>query len=82
MLAEQLIRAKLRVTSVMQDLDAICPSPRQPAFFNANDSQGLAALRQSVDVVKHHPAMDMRQAADGAVVWQCRGETVEAEAGR
>jgi hypothetical protein len=33
-------------------------------------------------MIKHHPAMDMRQAADGIVVWQCREDTVEVGAGR
>jgi hypothetical protein len=40
------------------------------------------AVRRQVDKnkMKHHPAMDMGQAMDGVVVWQCGEEAVEAEA--
>jgi hypothetical protein len=82
-LAERLAEAGVQVTSVMQDLDAECGGRlRYPTFYPVRDRKGLAAVRRQVDKMKHHPAMDMRQAADGVVVWQCREETVEAEAGR
>jgi hypothetical protein len=81
-LAERLVDAGVRVTSVMQDLDAACGGLRHPTFYLVSDRKGLAAVRRQVDTIKHHPAMDMRQAADGVVVWQCHAETVDAEAGR
>ena len=81
-LAERLVEAGVQVTSVMQDLDAECGGLRHPTFYPVSDRNGLAAVRRQLGKMKHHPAMDMRQAADGVVVWQCREETVEAEAGR
>jgi hypothetical protein len=81
-LAERLVEAGVQVTSVMQDLDAECGGLRHPIFYPISDRNGLAAVRRQVDKMKHHPAMDMQQAADGAVVWQCCEETIEAAVGR
>jgi hypothetical protein len=81
-LAERLVEAGVQVTSVMQDLDAACGGFRHPTFYPVSDRKGLAAIHRQVDKMKHHPAMDMRQAADGAVVWQCHAETVETGARR
>jgi len=81
-LAERLLEAGVHVTSVMQDLDTACGGLRHPTFYPVSDRKGLEAVRRQLDKMKHHPDMGMRQAADGIVVWQCREETVEAEAGR
>jgi hypothetical protein len=81
-LAERLVEAGVHITSVMQDLDTACGGLKHPTFYPVRDRNGLAAVRRQVDTIKHHPAMDMRQAADGVVVWQCHAETVDAEAER
>jgi hypothetical protein len=71
-LAERLINAGLRVTSVMQSLDSACEHPRQPTFFPITEQGGLAAVCRRVAVAKIHPEMDVRKAADGVVLWQCQ----------
>jgi hypothetical protein len=81
-LAERFVEAGVQVTSVMQDFDAECGGLRHPTFYPISDRNRLAAVRRQVDKMKHHPAMDMRQAVDGVVMWQCHAETVEAEAGQ
>jgi hypothetical protein len=81
-LAERLVDAGVQVTSVMQDLDAECGGLKHPTFYSVKDRKGLAAVRRQVDKMKHYPEMDMRQAADGVVVWQYREETVETEVER
>jgi len=81
-LAERLVDAGVQVTSVMQDLDTKCGGLKHPTFYTVRDAKGLEAVRRQLGTIKHHPAMDMRQAADSVVVWQCREETVDAEAGR
>ncbi len=81
-LAERLVDAGVQLTSVMQDLDAECGGLKHPIFYPVSDRKGLEAVRRQVDKMKHDSAMDRWQAADGVVVWQCRKETVEAEAER
>jgi hypothetical protein len=81
-LAERLVDAGVQVTSVMQDLDTECGGLKHPTFYPVSDRKGLAAVRRQVGKMKHYLAMDKRQAADGAVVWQCHEEMVEAKVGR
>lgn len=71
-LAERLLHADITVTSVMQDLDAACDRLRHPVFYAAAHRQGLDAVSRQLEVVNHPPGMDMHQASDGIVIWECR----------
>jgi hypothetical protein len=71
-LAERLVTAGFRVTSVMQDGDAECHHQRQPTVYAPEEPCGLEAVQRRLQVVKSHPEMDVRKSVDGIVVWECR----------
>ena len=71
-LAERLIDADVKVTSVMQDFDPECSHRKDPTFCSINDRKGLEAVRRQLDAVKHQSGMDMSKVSDGIIIWECQ----------
>jgi hypothetical protein len=71
-LAERLVDADVKVTSVMQDFNPECGRRKDPTFYSINDSKGLEAVRRQLDVVKHQSGMDMSKVSDGIIIWECQ----------